>query len=176
MVFIHDRLNRLGVRVGEYTSHTSRRERQLREALGVGRPRYDVDALTGQLVHDRLDTAALQPYARTHRIDRVVAADDGDLGAAPHLPGGSPDRDDRLLDFRHLEREERLNEQRIGPRQDQTRTFGRLLEPLQDGTYRVALVKSLAMVLLAIRNDRLRLAEPVDHDHELAALDLLDLG
>ncbi len=34
----------------------------------------------------------------------------------------------------------------------------------------------LAMVLLAIRDDRLGLAELVEHDHELAALDLLHLA
>ena len=32
------------------------------------------------------------------------------------------------------------------------------------------------MILLAIRNDRFRLAELVEHDHELAALDLLHLA
>src|SRR5258706_67235 len=40
----------------------------------------------------------------------------------------------------------------------------------------LALVEVLAMVLLAIRNDGLRLAELVEHDHQLAALDLLDLA
>jgi len=34
----------------------------------------------------------------------------------------------------------------------------------------------LAVVLLAVGNDRLRFAELVEHDHELAALDLLDLA
>ena len=32
------------------------------------------------------------------------------------------------------------------------------------------------MILLAIRHDRLGFAEAVEHDHELAALDLLDLA
>jgi len=34
----------------------------------------------------------------------------------------------------------------------------------------------LAVVSARVRNDRLRLAELVEHDHELAALDLLDLS
>src|SRR5205823_6839742 len=39
-----------------------------------------------------------------------------------------------------------------------------------------ALMEMLAMVLLAIRNDGLRLAKLVEHDDELAALDLLHLA
>ena len=40
----------------------------------------------------------------------------------------------------------------------------------------VALMEVLAVVLLAVRDDRFRLAELVQHDDELAALDLLDLA
>ena len=54
--------------------------------------------------------------------------------------------------------------------------FGRLLDALEHGADRLALMEVLAMVLLAVRDDRLRLAELVEHDHELAALDLLDLA
>ena len=54
--------------------------------------------------------------------------------------------------------------------------FGRLLDALQHGADRLTLMEMLAMVLLAIRDDRLRLAELVEHDDELAALDLLDLA
>src|SRR6202040_1214767 len=41
---------------------------------------------------------------------------------------------------------------------------------------RIALMEMLAMVLLAVGNDRLCLAELVEHDDELATLDLLDLS
>ena len=54
--------------------------------------------------------------------------------------------------------------------------FGVSSTRLSDGANRLALVEVLAMVLLAIRDDRLRLAELVQHDDELAALDLLDLA
>ena len=69
-----------------------------------------------------------------------------------------------------------LHEQRIGAAQDEARALRRLLDALEHRANRLALVEVLAMVLLAIRNDRFRLAELVEHDDELAALDLLDLA
>ena len=37
-------------------------------------------------------------------------------------------------------------------------------------------MRAIAMILLAVRDDRLGLAELVEHDHQLAALDLLHLA
>ena len=73
----------------------------------------------------------------------------------------------------HLELEQRLHEQRIAAAQDEARSLGRLLDALEHGADRLALMVVLAMILLAIRNDRFRFAELVEHDDELAALDLL---
>src|SRR5262249_12450692 len=84
--------------------------------------------------------------------------------------------DDVLLDLRHLESEQRLDEQRVGTTQDEARPFGRFLDALEYRANRLALMEMLAMVLLAIRNDRFRLAELVEHHDELATLDLLDLA
>src|SRR3989449_11209643 len=95
-----------------------------------------------------------EPDARAHRVDRIVARRDGDLGTAARLPRGGADLDDLLLDLRHLELEQGLDEQRVGTRQNEPRTLGRLLDPLQHGADRVPLVKVLAVVLLAVRNDR----------------------
>ena len=69
-----------------------------------------------------------------------------------------------------------LHEQRIAAAQNEARSLRRLLDALEHGANRLALMEVLAMVLLAIRNDRFRLAELVEHDDELAALDLLDLA
>ena len=94
----------------------------------------------------------------------------------PDLARDGADLDDLLLDLGHLELEQRLHEQRIAPGEDQPRALGRLLQPLEHGADRVALVEMLAVVLLAVGDDRLGLAELVQHDDELAALDLLDLA
>src|SRR5438034_36337 len=175
LVLVHDRLDRLGFGIREHARHARRRERQLREALGVGRPGDDVDALAAQLVHHGLHARALEPDAGAHRVDRVVPRRDGDLGAAPRLARRRADLDDLLLNLRHLELEQRLDEQRDGARQDQPRALGRLLDPLQDRPDGVALVEVLAVVLLAVGDDRLRLAKLRQHHHDLAALDLLHL-
>ena len=163
-------------RIAEHARDLGRRERQLGEALRIGRPRHDVDALAVQLVDDRLHARALEADARAHRIDRVVAREHGDLGAAADFAGGRADLDDVLLDLRDLELEQRLHEQRVATAQDEARALGRLLDALEHGADRLALVEVLAVVLLAIRNDRFRFAELVEHDDELAALDLLDFA
>ena len=69
-----------------------------------------------------------------------------------------------------------LHEQRVATAQDEARTLGRFLDALEHRANRLALMEVLAMILLAIRNDRFRLAELVEHDDELAALDLLDFA
>ena len=152
------------------------RERQPGEPLRIGRPRHDVDPLAAELVDDRLHPGALEPDAGADRIDGVVAGDHRHLGAAADFARDGADLDDLLLDLGHLELEQRLDEQRIAPREDEPRPLGRLLQPLEHGADGVALVEMLAVVLLAVGDDRLGLAELVQHDDELAALDLLHLA
>ena len=54
--------------------------------------------------------------------------------------------------------------------------FGRLLQPLEHRPDGVALMEVLPVVLLPVGYDRLGLAELVEHDDQLAPLDLLDLA
>src|SRR2546430_8327197 len=102
LVLVHNRLDRLGLGIREHAGHARRRERQLREALGVGRPRDDVDALAAQLVHYGLHARAFEPHAGAHRIDRIVTGRDGDFGAAPRLARRGADLDGLLLNLRHV--------------------------------------------------------------------------
>ena len=176
MVLIDDGLNGLGRRIAEDTGDLCRRERELREPLRIRRPGNNVDPLTAQLVHDCLNTRALEPDARSHRIDRIVTRENGDLGAAAHLACRRSNLDDALLDLGYLELEKRLDEERVRATENQSRSLRRLLHPLEDGADWLALMEMLAVVLFAIRNDCLRLAELVEHHHKLAALDLLDLA
>src|SRR6185437_14015986 len=98
-----------------------------------------------------------------------------DLGATAHLARGRANLDDALLDLGDLELEQRLHEHAVGAAQNQPRSLGSLFDSLQHRANGLALVIVLAMVLFAVRNDRLRPAELVEHHHELAALDLLNL-
>src|SRR3989454_6016668 len=77
-----------------------------------------------------------------------------------------------LFPYTTLFRSQGLDEQRVGTRQNEPRTLGRLLDPLQHGADRVPLVKVLAVVLLAVRNDRFGFTELREHDDDLATLDL----
>ena len=165
---------RLGI--AEHARHLAGASASLREALRIGRPRHDVDALAAQLVHDGLHARALEP---THAPTGSIESSRENTAILVRLPtsrAAARISTMLLLDLRHLELEQRLHEQRIGAAQDEARALGRLLDALEHGADRLALVEVLAMVLLAIRNDRFRLAELVEHDDELAALDLLDFA
>src|SRR5439155_5284905 len=99
----------------------------------------------------------------------------GDLRPTAHLARRGADLDDSLLDFRNLELEQCLYEKRVSATQDQARAFRRLLDALERGTNRLSLMEVLAMVLLAVGQDRFCFAKLVEHDNKLSALDLLDL-
>src|SRR5690606_19955428 len=139
-------------------------------------PRHDIDPLAAQLTDHRLHARALQPHARTHRIDRLVTGPDRDLRPPADLARNALDLHDPLVDLRHLELEQRRHEQRVRPGQDQTRALRRLLHPLQYRANRLALPEALPRILLLPRDDRVRFPRLVQHHHELAALDLLDLA
>src|SRR4029079_19624485 len=130
-------------------------------------------SLTIELIDDGLHARTLQADAGAYRIDGVVAGEHGDLRAAAYFTGSGANLDDVLLNFGNLELEQRLDEERVSPAQNEARSFGCLLDALQHRAMWRALVDVFAMILLAIRNDRFGLAELVEHDDELAALDLL---
>src|SRR5215204_6575247 len=173
LVLVNHSLDRLRFGVREDFGDTSRRQCQAGESLRVRRPGHDVDSFPAQLIHYRLHSRALESDARADRIDSIVARDDCDLGAAAYFACNGTDLDHLLLNLRDLQLEERLHEERIATGQNEPRTLRRLLELLEHRPNGVALVEMLAVVLLPVRNNRLRFPELVEHDDELAALDLL---
>jgi hypothetical protein len=90
LIFVDHCLNRLRRRVAEHARDLGRREGELRKALGIRRPRHDVDPLAVELVHNGLHARALEADARANRIDRVVAREHGDLRAATDLARSGP--------------------------------------------------------------------------------------
>src|SRR6185312_14942972 len=83
------------------------------EGREILRPRDDVDLLALKLLDDRLHAAALHSDAGADWIDRAVAADHADLGAASRIAGGGLDLDDSVVNFRHFLREQLLHEIRV---------------------------------------------------------------
>src|SRR5690606_31968532 len=175
-VLIPDRRAAPPRRAADHLGHPRRRQRATREDLRVRMPRDDIDPLAPELVHHGLHPGALQANARPDRIDRLVPGRDGYLGPATDLARDPLDLDDPLVDLRDLELEERRHEHRVGPRQDQPRPLRRLLDALQHRADRLALTEPLTRVLLLPRDDGVGLAGLVQHDHDLAALHLLNLA
>ena len=176
LVFIDDRLNGAAFGIEEYSRNAGGCQSHAGEALRIWRPWHDVYPFPAQLVDDGLHPTALEAHAGPNRIDGVVLADHGDLRPGPHFASGRADLDDVLLNFRHFQFEERAHEAGIGPRQNQTWSPRCLFEPFQDRPNGIALVKMLPAVLFPVRYDGFRFAKLVEHDHQLAAVDLLDLA
>ena len=84
-------------------------------------PRDDVDLLALQLGDHRLDARAAHADAGADRIDRGIARDHGDLGAAARIAGDRADLDDAVVDLRHFLREQLRHELRMGAGQEDLR-------------------------------------------------------
>ena len=91
-----------------------RRQRLGDEVGEVLAERDDVDLLAAQLVDDHADTAATGADAGADRVDVVVVAPHGDLGAVPWLAGAGLDLDDAVGDLGHLELEQPLDQAGVG--------------------------------------------------------------
>src|SRR5256885_7914836 len=164
------RLARLVVEVD--LAHARRRECLRDEAGRFGVPRDDVDLLAPQLRHDHADTRAARADARADRIDALGVRLDRDLRAVAGLAGHAANLDETIRDLRHLELEQRLDQLRIAPREDDLRAFRPGAHLGDDRLDPRPLLVALAVDLLGARQQRLDLAE-VDED-VVAVAGLLD--
>src|SRR6185312_10936399 len=147
LILVDDCLNRARGGVTEYPRDLGGCQCETRKAFRIARPRDDVDALAAQLVHDGLHARALHTDTRADRIDRLVAREDGDLGAASNFAGDRADLDRAGLNLRHFELEERLNEETIRAAEHEAGSLGCLLDLLENCADRLALMIVLAMIL-----------------------------
>src|SRR5690606_31093726 len=176
LVLVHDRRDHTARRVTDHLRDLRGRQRAPGEDLRVRVPGHDVDPLAAQLAHHRLDARALQPHAGADGVNGLVPRVHRHLRPSTDLARDPLDVHDTLVDLRDLQLEQRRHEHGIRTRQDQPRPLGRLLDPLQHRTDRLALTEPLPRVLLLPRDDRFRLPGLVEHHHDLATLDLLDFS
>ena len=137
------------------------------------RPRNDVDLLALELVDHRLDAAAAHADAGADRIDRGIARDDGDLGAAAGIAGDRLHLDDAVVDLRHFLREQLRHELRMGARQEDLRAALLAAHVVDIGADAVAVAEGLARDQLVAADDALAAAEV---DDDVAVFDALDLA
>src|SRR5450759_1943350 len=166
----HD-TGRSGARVHDLDArHPRRRQRggdELRRVLG---PAHDVDLLVAQLVHHR-------PYPLTHRTDAGALRRHVGVGAAHRelrtVPGFARDRldlDDALLDLRHLELEQLLDQPRVRTGHDDLEAAQ--LAPYRDHVHAQpsAVAVVLTRDLFGLRQDRLDLAQVDAHGGTVTVL------
>ena len=79
------------------------------------------------------------------------------------------------MDLRDFELEQRGDEERVPPGQNESRAPRCFLDLLEYRSDRVALAEPLARILILPRDDRIGVARAIEHDNELSALRLLDL-
>ncbi len=165
----HD-FNTLGILVEHNLGDFRRLQRVDDEGRSVVRPGNDVDLLALQLADDGLDAAAAHADAGTDRIDRGIAADDGDLGAGARIARHRLDLDDAVVDLRHFHLEQLGHELRMGARQEDLRAALLAAHVVDIGAHAVAVLVVLARDQFVAADDRLAAAEVDDH---VAVLDAL---
>src|SRR5690606_18876434 len=126
-------------------------------------PRDDVDLFALQLAHHGLNAAAAHADAGADRVDRVVIADHGDLGARAGVTGHGLDLDDAVIDFRHFHLEQFGHELRVGARQEYLRTAGLAAHVLDIGADAVVRAIAFAADLFVAAQDRFATAD-IDDD------------
>ena len=158
--------------VDQHLAHARRRQRLRDEAGRLGIPRDDVDLLAAQLGDDHPDARAARADARADRVDALGVRLHGDLRPVAGLAGDAADLDEAVCDLGHLELEQRPDQLRIPPGQDDLGAL-RARADLRDHRLDAApLLVALAVDLLGARQQRLDLAE-VDED-VVAITGLLD--
>ena len=111
--------------------------------------------------------------AGADRIDRGIARDDGDLGAAAGIAGDRLHLDDAVVDLRHFLREQLRHELRVGAGQEDLRPALLAADVVDIGADAVAVAEGLARDQLVAADDALAAAEV---DDDVAVLDPLDLA
>ena len=176
LILIDDSCDHLALLIAHHFRDPSRRKSPPRKDLRFGMPRNDVYALSTQLLNHSLDPGTPQTDTGAYRVDRLIVAIDGDLGSPTHFARDFLDVDDPLMNLRHFEIEERTHEDRRRPRQDQPGSFGRLFDLLEYTADGISLPEPLPRILILPRDYGVRVGRAVEHHHDLASLDLLDLA
>src|SRR5581483_6177469 len=146
------------------------RQRVDHEGRGVAAPRDDVDLRTLQLADHGLHATAAHADAGADRIDRAVAAHDADLGAAARIAGHGLDRDDAVIDLRHLLHEQLGHELRMRAGQEDLRPARLFAHIVNVGPNPIAVLEVLAGQGLIPPQDRFGAAEL---DGDVAVFDAL---
>src|SRR5437773_2318648 len=154
----------LGRLLGDgHRRHLRGRQRARHERGRVVRPLDDVDLLAAQLAADDLDARAAQAHAGADGFHVALGGGHRDLGALAALARRRLDDDDPLLDLGDLRLEEPREVARVCARERDLRALGRAPHLEHVGAHAVARVVALPGDLLALGQDRLRLADLQDH-------------
>src|SRR5207253_2306743 len=106
---------------------------------------------------------AAQSHAGADRIHVALGRSDGDLRALATLPRGRLDDDDPLLDLGNFRLEQAREVAGVRARERDLRALGGTPHLAHVGAHAVAGIVALARNLLALGQDRLRLADLQDH-------------
>src|SRR4249919_1960799 len=129
-------------------THASGRQCLRDEARGLRVPRDDVDLLAPELRHDHAHARAARPDARTDRVDALHVRLDRDLRPVPGLACDAADLHQAVRDLGNLELEERADELRIAPRENDLRALRPRAHLRDHGLDAAPLLVALAVDLL----------------------------
>ena len=121
-----------------------------------------------------MHTATLHANAGSHGVDALVVALNGNLGTFARHTGNALDSDQTVGNLGNLGLEQALKEHRTGTAEDNLRVVVLVVNTMDDGTYRLALVILVVRNLLALGQDELVVL--VVNQQHLALPHLIDLA
>ncbi len=103
---------------------------------------------------DAVDTASLDAHARSDRVDAVVVAFHGDLGALSRLAGHILYGDETVMNLGNFLLEETAQEPVVGTRDYHFGIAVGIVHPFHDGAHHVALAEKVAGYLFLFGKDQ----------------------
>ena len=154
--------------------HLRRTQSALNKQLDVCRIVDYVDILVAQLSYDTMNTASADTHAGSHRVDALVVAFHRNLGTLARHTRDALDRNQTVVDFRHLGFEQALQEHRTCARKDNLRVVVLVVHAQDDRTHGLTLTILVRRNLLCLR--QYHLVVLIVNEQHLALPDLINLA
>ena len=165
---------RIQLLVDCYANRVCRRKRPLNQAIGIAGVFQHIYIFVTQFTNDRVNTNPLHAYTGPHRIDSLIVAQHSHLGPLARLTNDAFDFHDTLVYLGHLQLEQPLHKNGIGPANDNLRIVAKVsFHLLYNRPEHVSLTITILEYLLRTRKHQFHLV--VNHKH-LAPPRLVDLA
>src|SRR5947209_11506273 len=171
LIFIYRNLDALFLRIEDQILHLRRLERFEHKFLWVRAPTNDVDLFIVELADDVFHPRSAHADASADRIDFLIRAGHGDLGAIAGLARDPADFHGAVVNFAHFQLEQTPDEIRVAARDDDLRPANPVLDRDDVGAQPVSDAVVFDHDTFPLRHDRFELPEVEDHSRAVETPD-----